>query len=456
MSEHASSSPSNTPRLVQLVSPNIPADQGLSSLGLLLQLGGSLTAAFTCLVGFAAVLAKTRAGGGAMLGALLLTVLGVVRSLMHRAAGTGLIYGPQPLRGIRRYAVVGLVHSALLGASLASPLYGLSMRMSLGVALAFAVWPALLLAFLRLPRFARYEEELPMSEDKGFEAAAVLMTILGLAGLAIGGSVLWAAFHTPGAMKGLGALLVLTLALLVLRSVVHVSAGIAGLDDAPLDLAVERVGRYANLGIASALVACGVLFLSVIGSHADFAAILSIAVLGWMLAAWPTILRRYFAERQFASMLAGADEPLHRRAPDAGLTGLGWLLISVGAVQLSFSVLGLLVTEPAMVELRGFGTDGVLGLLIAVAHLGAGFELVRMSPQHRIAVTLVGIVSFALQASNVWPLWRSIVGASGTGDPAAYGILGVAVMPMITSLAMIALVHRKLSPMALARVRQPR
>ena len=48
----------------------------------------------------------------------------------------------------------------------------------------------------------------------------------------------------------------------------------------------------------------------------------------WMLMAWPMIIRRFFSERQFADLLAGDDAPIHRRAPDAGLTGLGWLLLA--------------------------------------------------------------------------------------------------------------------------------
>ena len=48
----------------------------------------------------------------------------------------------------------------------------------------------------------------------------------------------------------------------------------------------------------------------------------------WLLMAWPLIVRRFFADRQFADLLAGDTAPAHHRAPDAGLTWLGWFLIA--------------------------------------------------------------------------------------------------------------------------------
>lgn len=459
MTEQVPAPAATAPQVVHLVSPNIPADQGLSSLGLLLQLAGSLSAAFACFTGFLWLWASVWMGGGAMIGILLIGTLSVIRSFMHRAAGTELLYGPQPLRGVRRYAVVGLAHSVLLAALLMSPLYHVPVRSSVAIGVACAVWPVLLLLLLRLPRFRRYEEELPLSEDKGFEGAAVLMTILGLAGLGVGSSILWSMLHTAGSVRGLGALLVLVVGLLVIRSVVHVRAGLGGLSDTPLDLAAERAGNYATLGIVSALITSAVMFLTVVGSRADFSAILAIAVIGWVLAAWPMILRRYFAERQFASLLAGNDAPVHRRAPDAGLTALGWLLIGAGGAQASLAVLGVLggASDLRVISSLLPASDGSawIAALIAVAHVGAGFELVRMSPHHRAVVTGVGGITLLLQLSALWPTWRQLA-RFGSLDPAVVATLGMALVPMVTGGAMIALVQRKLTPMARASIRSAR
>lgn len=459
MSEQVQAQNPAAPTVVSLVSPNLPADQGLSSLGLLLQLGGSISAAFVCVAGFIWLWAATWMGGGAMLGILLISILGLVRSLMHRAAGTELLYGPQPLRGIKRYTVVALAHSALLALVLASPLYQLPVRTSVAIGLACATWPAILLLILRQPRFQRYQDELPISEDKGFEGAAVLMTILGIAGLCVGGVLLWTMIQIPGALRGLGALLVLTLGLLVIRSVVHVAAGVSGLGNASLDLSVERVGRYANLGIISALLTAGVMFLSVVGSRADFSSILSIAVIGWVLAIWPLILRRYFAERHFASLLAGNDDPIHRRAPDTGLTALGWLLISMGGAQLSLSVLAIV---GGSADLRDLGhlLPALSGnvwtaALISLAHIGAGVTVVQMNRHHRAVVTAVGSITLVLQASNLWPTWKALTTNTLGEYPSLTATLGLSMVPLVTAAVMIALVQRKVTPMARATVRVP-
>lgn len=449
--------PEPTPlKVVRLVSPHLPSDQGLSSLGLLLQLGGSLGAAFVCFNGFVWLWATTFRDGTATLGILLLGVLSVVRSLMHRAAGTELLYGAAPLRGIRRYVAVALAHSALTSVLLASPLsYGLSVRHAVAIGLACAIWPAILWAVTRLPRFARYEDGLAPSEDKGFEGASVLMTVFGVAGLAIGSLSLWSVLRLPGALRGLGALLVLTIGLLVARSVVHVVAGVAGLRHSPLDVAVERAGRYANLGLVSALVTAGVLFLTVVGTRADFSAILAIALIGWVLSAWPLILRRYFGERHFASLLAGDDDPMHQRAPDGGVTSAGWLLLALGALQLGLALLGLIGgsgTDLVVVsELFGTSTGGdLVTALIAVAHLGVGLTLVLGGPRFRIIAQGVGAAALLLQLSTLWPLGRRLT--TGVFDATQVAGAALSALPLVAVVTMLALVGRSVAPMAAATV----
>ncbi len=449
--------PEPTPvQVVRLVSPHLPSDQGLSSLGLLLQLGGSLGAAFVCFNAFVWLWATTFLDGTATLGVLLLGVLSVIRSLMHRAAGTELLYGAAPLRGIRRYVTVALAHSALTTVLLASPLsYAVTTRQAVAIGLACAVWPAILWAVTRLPRFARYEAGLPPSEDKGFEGASVLMTIFGVAGLATGCLSLWSVLRLPGALRGLGALLVLTLILLVVRSAVHVTAGLGGLRHSELDVAVERASRYASLGIVSALVASGVLFLTVVGTRADFSAILAIALIGWVLSAWPVILRRYFGERHFASLLAGDDDPTHRRAPDGGVTAAGWLLLALGAVQLGLALLGL-VGGPGMdlvvvSELYGRSAGGdLLTAAIALALGGLGLGLVLGGPRFHNLAKVVGAGALVLQLWALWPLAGLLMAGGLEATQVAGGAL--AALPMVAVVATLALVGRSVAPMAAATV----
>jgi hypothetical protein len=442
--------------VIRLVSANVPADQGLSALGLIMQLAGGVTAAVACFFGFAALIVSGASSGNGTVLILLLTLLSLVRSLMHRAAGAWLLYEPTPLRGIDRYVMVSAAHSMVMTYVLGSREI-MPWRGAIAVGVGLAIWPALLAAIRRLPRFRRFEEELPAAEDKGFEGAAILMAIFGTAGLGVGLLALKGFFSTPGSMSGLGALVLLTFVMLVVRSIAHVSAGVSGLRDVPLDTAVERVGKYANLGIVSAYVAAGVLLLYKMSGRADFAGMLLIAVVGWLLALWPITLRRFFSERQFASLLAGDAAPIHRRAPDAGLTALGWLLFALGGFGLSVAVMGLVAGASD-------GTSGDVfsqlmsssgwGLAISGMQLFAGFELIRMSPNHRIIATVTALVAALFQVLSVWPLWREVTSFGALMDPNRFCVLAVLLFPLLMSLVVIILVNRNLTPMAQAVVRR--
>jgi hypothetical protein len=72
-------------------------------------------------------------------------------------------------------------------------------------------------------------------------------------------------------------------------------------------------------------------------SKVNVIAIVGVTGVCWVLMAWPMIIRRFFSDRQFADLLAGENASVHRRAPDAGLSGLGWLLL--GAAMLTATTL---------------------------------------------------------------------------------------------------------------------
>src|SRR4029077_10419221 len=104
------------------------------------------------------------------------------------------------------------------------------------------------------------------------------------------------------------------------------------------DRSVELANRYANFGIISSFCAGGAIMLFIMSIAFDLTGLAVICGLVWMLMAWPLIVRRFFADRQFADLLAGAEAPVHRRAPDAGLTWLGWLLIAHAVFTASFLI----------------------------------------------------------------------------------------------------------------------
>ncbi len=340
------SSPTSRPTAVvaDLVdAADVPADQGLAGLGLLMQLAGNVFAAATALLAFVLLFVEPN-GHRNTLWMFLLLGLSIGRSLVHRSAGAQLVYGhpqapDQRMSGIRRYVHFALVHSIVFGALLFL-MFGVPGKVALGIAAGLAVWPTTLGVILALPRFRRFHGELPPTEDKGFEGASILMTVFGLCGVIGTGSLLVVMLEIPGRelQRGPGMLIVLALAMLVVRSVIHVQAGLSGLRETSVDHAVERANRYANFGVISSFCGGGALMLFVMSSAMNIFGLALVCGICWMLMAWPLIVRRFFGDRQFADLLAGDAAPIHRRAPDAGLTWLGWLLIAEAMYSASFLI----------------------------------------------------------------------------------------------------------------------
>jgi hypothetical protein len=464
----------NQPKVVELVDAGVPADQGLSSLGMLMQLAGNLFAAYMSLTTFAMLVLSSRAGNGnETLWVLLLLGAAITRSLVHRSAGAQLLYGVggsgqgNRMAGIQRYLVVAFGQSALTGLILKWK-FGLDAKMAFGITAGLALWPAVLAGLLALPRFKRFKDDLPLTEDKGFEGASILMTVLGLCGLVGGGTALLYLLDLPGSAltKGPGVLLILSLAMLVVRSAIHIQAGFSGLRETSVDRSVELANRYANFGVISSFCAGGAIMLFIMSVSFDLTGLAVICGLVWMLMSWPLIVRRFFADRQFADLLAGSEAPVHRRSPDAGLTWLGWLLVSHAVFTASFLIPTLLMSGGGHHMSRGM--DGLTGMMalggsvglrsiwwsvgLVVLQAWGGYELVRMSAQSRIVATAYGVIGVAVTIYLNWPLIQMIRHSHGPGMSETLA-MGPLVLALIIPIATIVLVNRKIAPTARARFR---
>jgi hypothetical protein len=454
---------------VDLVDAGVPADHGLSSLGLLMQLGGNVMAAYAALVAFGALF-LARAFGDDTLWVFLIIGISVTRSLFHRAAGSQLLYGNPAehggrLGGIRRYITFGIAHSVIVLLIMVGK-WKLDMKIALGVGAGLAVWPVALAIILSMPRFRRYKDDLPITEDKGFEGASILMTVLGLCGLLGMTTLLIVLLDLPGKLlqQGPGVLIVLAVGMLVARSAIHVQAGLSGLRETSVDRSVELANRYANFGMISAFCAAGAMLLVVMQAQADVTGLVSVSGVCWILMAWPLVIRRFFSDRQFTDLLAGDDAPLHRRAPDAGLTGLGWLLIWYAAFQLSF-LIPQLVGGPfgrGVEQLLALGTGGGerslwWSVVLVTLESWAGYELVRMSAQSRVIATVFGVAGSALTLYIAWPIIELMQHSRelANGGPGQVLIIGPIAMQLVIPIATLVLVNRKIAPTARARFRRP-
>jgi hypothetical protein len=458
------------PNVVDLVDAGVPADQGLAALGMLMQLAGNVLAAYAALFAFAVLFAgpMMESGNSQTLWMFLILGLSITRSLFHRAAGSALVYGDPGaggarLKGVQRYIGFSLAQSVVLGALLWGEFHT-SGKIAVSVTLGLAVWPAMLVGLFALPRFRRFKDELPLTEDKGFEGASILMTVLGLCGL-IGTAtalILLVQQDSHELQRGPNVLIALSLVMLCIRSVLHVQAGISGLRETSVDRSVELANRYANFGVISSFCGGGALLLFVMSSAMNVGGLAIVCGLCWMLLAWPMIIRKFYSDRQFADLLAGDAAPIHRRAPDAGITWLGWLLIAQGAFAASF-LIPELVMEPgrgaaafqSMFALAGaFGVRSMwwnVGLL--ALQLWAGYELVRMSPQSKVIATLYGIAGIAITLYLEWPLLSELRHHGGGGISKDAVMFGPLALALVIPVATIVLVHRKIAPTARARFR---
>jgi hypothetical protein len=417
-------------------------------------------AAFVALAAFQALFAAPTDTG--TLWWLLVLGLSIARSMFHRSAGTQLLYGGPPgqrLAGVRHYVWFGLAQSVMVAALAAAKLHAPS-SLAIGLLLGLAAWPVTLGVLVRLPRFKRFETDIPMTEDKGFEGASILMTVLGVCGAVGMGTSLVVMLQMPGSdlQKGPGVLIVLTVAMLVVRSVIHTQAGLSGLRETNIDRSVELANRYANFGVISSFCGGGALLLVVMSSAVSVGAMAAVCGVCWMLMAWPLIIRRFFSDRQFADLLAGDDAPIHRRAPDAGLTALGWLLLALAVLFGAFKLPELFLSRDSdfydiLGSLGGGASRSVWWSIGEYVLMGwAGFELIRMSPQSRMVATVFGVVGVAVAIYTNYPLLQAVKHMRGMGaDAMAIGPLAFA---LILPISTIVLVNRKIAPTARARFRQ--
>jgi hypothetical protein len=408
--------------VVDLPRAGVPADHGLASLGLVMQLAGRTSAGLAAVAASLVALDARPVHHATWL--LFAIGLGIARSSAHRIAGRDLLYGRRTLDGIadpfdatRTYIAFGLLHAVAIGA-IATRALGATAATGAGLTAALALWPIVLAAVLRVGRFRRFQAGIPLGEDRGLESASILMTVLGACGVLSTGAIvaLLGGLSSRHLEHGWGTMIIVVFALLLVRSCLHMRVGIVGLRDTSFDRPGDLASRYVSFGLVSAICVGCVLGLLALSARLPLIAIATVAMSCWLLAVWPMTLKRYVAHRQFAELLAG-DRVLHRRVPDAGLTGLGWLLAGHATAAASALILELTV-EP-----RGAGRllDGALQLTgarapadLPVAALVIGLEalaaaaLIRVSDHRRILATIYALVAGSVALAAAWPVALSL------------------------------------------------
>jgi hypothetical protein len=461
--------------VAQLAGARMPADHGLASLGLIMQLFGSLFLGLMAMIAVAPIMAGGAPGAWII---FVIGAMGAVRSALHRMAGTALLYGSPrgPFHGINLYAGVSVAQTAIT-LLLLNKQGGVPAAMNVMIAVGLLAWPLALVAVTRLPRLQRMASEgIPTSEDMGFEGAAILMILLGTTGALIMLIQLWSVFGLPGQVLSDPRMLLMiaTLIMLLVRSVLHVVAGVKGTSGVNSDGASEAAARYYNFGVVSSVIVGAVMlvfFMMLPGGGMHPAIVLYVGLFVYMLLVWPLLLRRFYSERNFGALLSGAEGPSYRRAPDTGLTALGWLLFATGVFGLAMSLpmalfrvdMDLMSMLQSMATMdRGRGGHDLSEALrspwwavgISAAQLWAAIELIGMTDRFRVAASVYGVVATLVTLYIYWPMLNSL-GGMGGGSPMGgmSPAIGQVALQLVIPACTLILVNRNLRPVAQAHIR---
>jgi hypothetical protein len=440
-----------------------------------MQLVGSFFLGYMALIALMPIFAGGAPGSWQI---FLLGASGAVRAAFHRSAGSALLYGSAggPLRAVRAYVVVALIETLLWVLVLKS--LGGSFKLALPVIGVLAGWPIALLVIATRQSFRDIaEDQVPTSEDMGFEGSAVLMTILGVMGVLLSGIVVFTLFKAKawsgrGGVHGL--LFLGVFIMLLVRSGMHTLAGIRGTSGITTDHASDSASGYYSFGVISSVIAGGALLVTMMMTAIHPVTLLIVGIAVFWLLMWPLILRRFYTERNFSVLLAGQEAPNFRRAPDAGITALGWLLLMLGTYSLGAAIPALLVgpDETALALLGGSGGGGGgfspaelaaaagrspwWGVGLALVQVWAAIELVRMSDRWKVAATVYGVVATLVTVYLFWPVLKAMTSGFGALSKGAGGMLemvgyGTMAIFLVIPIATVVLANRKVTPQATAR-----
>lgn len=412
-----------------VMNPRRPADAGLSVLGLLMRT-----------VGFALALAALTGGiAGLIIArspvALLVALLCAVRSGAHMQAGVQLAqFGIGAAQQLRRYLIVAGIQSLAVVAIAAWQGVDEPVALLLLAALLMA-WPAVLLALWSRPDFAAalrvtsdIESDRLLPEDRGFVAVGLLMVgggaivlpalLLGIVmvlytgALAAGGFVVLAGCGLMG--------------LFAVRAFFGLQAGRAALQAQDPRRFYTAFGRYSTTANVSLVVAALFVLVTMLfaGGVGIIAFLVYVPMLG-ALHAWPRSLQQYL-ERNLPE-LTYADErlPPLRRPRDAGLSGLGAVLLAFGAPWMVTGVATLLgssvLPSTMAAQLTGQGPAWV-ALLGAGTATVAGWCLFNMTSTFRVAAVAYGLVAGGLAIWNGITTVQ-IIEQAGVFQGASFGVM---------------------------------
>lgn len=378
----------------------LPADAGLSALGVLMRLGGALG----LWVGVYALIMVLMLSMS--LGVVGLLGLGVLQSYLHTRAGKALSFvRPGADRLVWAYVGVSLLHTVALLPFLDElpPSFSAVSYVVLGLS---ASWPLVVVGLMLRPQARAVLAAMKASrkrifaEDLGITGTAALMTAMGFVGVVLVG--LWMVLVVQaGTLKAgfAGWLTVMLGAGFLLRSFLHARAGVVQLRRFNPSGFRAACGQYGLVSVFTTAVVALMMLLGAIS--AGLVALLMLIPVVGIFMAWPHIVRDA-GTVELRSDLDDDESPPIRPARDQGLVMLGMVLLAYGAYGACGSLLLLVIDMPGLAEAAGTDLSSLgmpetatwQSLLTTATSLWAGVELVGMTPRRKVAVAAnVGIIA---------------------------------------------------------------
>lgn len=428
----------------------LPRDHGLTAAGLMAQAAGTIGMGLSLFASMALVLTGyvPRASRTFFLVA---AFIGTIRSVAHILAGMSLAKrSPRLFTHVAIYGALAVVHTIVLIAAL-PPIHTLPVVGPVVIPALIAVslgWPAALALLVlrrsnrRLFETASAFEVTVLSSDRGVAHAGVLMVV---------GGMLMAAAYVVIATLGVveGALPIVTVALLIVRSLVHVWAGFGAMNRPSAARFETLVAIYRAVAIVATLALVAAVLGKGTGGAFGFLFLVVLAM-SWFLG-WPFALTGFARAVRALEPHGPGDGPERRlpAPPDGGLTALGYALVWYGTLALGGAIGAC--WSPIVHPISAAAQLAIAGLC-----LWAGAELALMTRRWKRAalafggVTLVlGVVVLLMPFATPEPptdggLLALFAGPSEPEVGARWlGALGAIVLPLMTLALVLRVPHRR-------------
>jgi len=456
---------------------------GLVSLGLVMQLVGSVMAAYLIAQSIEPLLDRVffgnwfpRPGWGGYYNPpygpevsspppwhlTLLAATGALRALLHRRAGSAILYRHQgAVSPLAVYVVAALAHTGLCVAIFAIDMSSATLLWSATAFIALA-WPLCLLAAALRPRFRRALRGDPAAMNPGArDEVATLAIFLGLLGAMISLFALYAAIDSYQQLGLRPVLLIVIASLLCLRAAALLRVGFRGAHRAGEPDESMATSFYVKVGLVTGGLAWMAILLHVNATLRpsgnpyamfDYVELGRDAMAGYLLFLWPLLLRRLARSRQG---MPPATSPSPRSL--ASLRALGWLLLATGSLQAAFAVVSLVIGESRVAGLWGFllqfqlfpgagSRSPWLQLVVAAPQLWVAIELLHDTPRRRAAATVYAAGASVATALCIGTDMGYLIRIIAAGLPAASALvvyLPVA-FPLLVPIATLVFVQHHL------------